>query len=193
MQTTNETKITPFDTECMLMAERVLGKSGHCECKDNGYIFRVDADGADQKLRKATEQALRGRLGERLQSLVWNETEDNTQMVVSVDYKQGSENDNRESNTEFAQEQDTSVGNVYCAKLREIKALSVTDENAEKLITFTGGGRIERNSAGQIVCYYYIDENGIMQHARHHDYIVHFNGLTYTMSESEFLCYYETK
>lgn len=166
-------KLTPFDAELALMVESLTGKP--CELKNGGncYFFTVNyIDHADDPdYLAAVCQAIEGRTGERLLEI--RDEADQHQFIVHVKF----------SDVQYpgvirlsrGHVQEPTFGYTYCRKLKEIQAVQVTRQNAERLLHFVGNGEmeIEKRPDGKATFHFRNAGGSVYAHAPEFSYIVY--------------------
>lgn len=169
----NESRLTPFDAETILMIKSVTGHEPEITEKAELFEIKMYVDDKDEYIVKAAIDAVIGRYGMRVRAVKHIREQIFLRgAIFFVEYEKGAENLPNELRTNLGSP-DKTAGNIYCRRLLEIRALLVKRDNLDKLLKFTGGGtmRIPRTPGGLAV-YSFPTENGVMLDVPEENFIV---------------------
>ena len=166
-------QLTPFDSELALMVESLTGKP--CELKNGGdcYFFTVNyIDHADDPdYLAAVCRAIEGRTGDRLLKI--EDDPDQHKFMVYVKFSEVSYPDVMRLPQD--RKPSLALGQAYCHKRAEIRAVQVTRGNAELLLHFVGNGEmeIEKRPDGKATFHFRNAGGSVYAHAPEFSYIVY--------------------
>lgn len=162
-------KLTPFDTETIVMVQSVIGKDVKIAQSNSSFSIVADTSELSHYIQRAVIDAVRGRCGDKLIRY-----DEGKVLTFEISYTPGSENMPDEIR-DYNQVPRYDIGDMYVSKIDEdykIRAMEVTKENAQRLIEFLGGGFCEILPNGDC-SFTYITDNGILATANEGDYIVY--------------------
>ena len=159
----NESKLTPFDMETVLMVKSVTGHEPEITEKAELFEMRMYVDDRNEYIVKAAIDAVIGRYGMRVRAVEHIREEIFLRgATFFIEYEKGAENLPNELCTNLGMPDET-AGDIYCRRLLEVRALPVTRDNIERLIDFTGGGTMQiPRTPGGLAVYTFPTENGVM-------------------------------
>lgn len=135
-------KITPYDSELLLMIESLTGYKPIIELQEGYYTIEVRGiDALSDEVRNAIADAIAGRLGDRMISVYEGKGslfytvrygEDCGELICSEQFGPG----------------DISDSNVFYIPETALRGLMVLSSNFERLVRFVGNGQWERKPDG---------------------------------------------
>lgn len=188
------TKLTPFDSELIVMVRNLTGKEPGVVEKENVYMLTVDVAGKSDDEKKAIDDAICGRIYPRLRRAGYTQYEAGKieyDIMYNAEYMQLPIEDRAEMETPGFVE----VGKRYCRKLKEVFAIQFTRENKADVVEFCGNGIVEiprnPNALGKFT---FANANGVFQQANESDVICTVDGNVFeVMRYSDFVAMYEPK
>lgn len=188
------TKLTPFDSELIVMVRNLTGKEPGVVEKENVYTLTVDVAGKSDDEKKAIDDAICGRIYPRLRRAGYTQYEAGKieyDIMYNAEYMQLPIEDRAEMETPGFVE----VGKRYCRKLKEVFAIQFTRENKADVVEFCGNGIVEiprnPNALGKFT---FANANGVFQQANESDVICTVDGNVFeVMRYSDFVAMYEPK
>lgn len=188
------TKLTPFDSELIVMVRNLIGKEPGVVEKENVYTLTVDMAGKSDDEKKAIDDAICGRIYPRLNRA--NYTRFNAAIIeYDIMYNAEFERLPDELRAEMETPGFVEVGKRYCRKLKEVFAIQFTRENKADVVEFCGNGIVEiprnPNALGKFT---FANANGVFQQANESDVICTVDGNVFeVMRYSDFVAMYEPK
>lgn len=188
------TKLTPFDSELIVMVRNLTGKEPGVVEKENVYTLTVDMAGKSDEEKKAIDDAICGRIYPRLNRA--NYTRFNAAIIeYDIMYNAEFERLPVELRAEIETPGFVEVGKRYCRKLKEVFAIQFTRENKADVVEFCGNGIVEiprtPNALGKFT---FANANGVFQQANESDVICTVDGNVFeVMRYSDFVAMYEPK
>lgn len=188
------TKLTPFDSELIVMVRNLTGKEPGVVEKENVYTLTVDMAGKSDDEKKAIDDAICGRIYPRLNRA--NYTRFNAAIIeYDIMYNAEFERLPAELRAEMEKPGFVEVGKRYCRKLKEVFAIQFTRENKADVVEFCGNGIVEiprnPNALGKFT---FANANGVFQQANESDVICTVDGNVFeVMRYSDFVAMYEPK
>lgn len=188
------TKLTPFDSELIVMVRNLTGKEPDVEEKENVYTLTVDMACKSDDEKKAIDDAICGRIYPRLKRA--NYTRFNAAIIeYDIMYNAEFERLPAELRAEMEMPGFVEVGKRYCRKLKEVFAIQFTRENKADVVEFCGNGIVEiprnPNALGKFT---FANANGVFQQANESDVICTVDGNVFeVMRYSDFVAMYEPK
>lgn len=158
-----ESRLTPFDAETILMIKSVTGHEPEITEKAESFEMKMYVDDKDEYIVKAAIDAVIGRYGKRVRAVEHiGEQIFLRGATFLVEYEKGAENMPNEIRADL-KEPNENAGYLYCRRLLEVRAVPVSRDNIERLIDFTGGGTMKiPRKLGGIGLYSFITENGVI-------------------------------
>jgi NTP pyrophosphatase (non-canonical NTP hydrolase) len=158
-----ESRLTPFDAETILMIKSVTGHEPEITEKAEFFEMKMYVDDKDEYIVKAAIDAVAGRYGMRVRAVEHIREQIFLRgATFLVEYEKGAENMPNEIRADLKEPNDN-AGYLYCRRLLEVRAVPVSRDNIERLIDFTGGGTMEiPRKPGEIGLYSFITENGVI-------------------------------
>lgn len=188
------TKLTPFDSELIVMVRNLTGKEPGVVEKENVYTLTVDVAGKSDDEKKAIDDAICGRIYPRLRRAGYTQYEAGKieyDIMYNAEYMQLPIEDRAEMEKPGFVE----IGKRYCRKLKEVFAIQFTRENKADVVKFCGNGIVEipRNPNG-LGKFTFANANGVFQQANESDVICTVDGNVFeVMRYSDFVAMYEPK
>lgn len=188
------TKLTPFDSELIVMVRNLTGKEPGVVEKENVYTLTVDMAGKSDDDKKAIDDAICGRIYPRLKRAGYTQYE-----AGNIEYDIMYNAEFEQLPVEFRAEMETpgfvEVGKRYCRKLKEVFAIQFTRENKADVVEFCGNGIVEiprtPNGLGKFT---FANANGVFQQANESDVICTVDGNVFEVIRySDFVALYEPK
>lgn len=187
------TKLTPFDSELIVMVRNLTGKEPGVVEKENVYTLTVDMAGkSDDEKRRLTTRY--GRIYPRLNRACYTRFKAG---IIDYDIMYNAEFEQLpvELRAEMEMSGFVEVGKRYCRKLKEVFAIQFTRENKADVVCFCGNGIIETprtpNGLGKFT---FANANGVFQQANESDIICTVDGNVFeVMRYSDFVAMYEPK
>lgn len=189
------TKLTPFDSELIVLVRNLTGREPGIVEKENVYTMTVDMAGKSDDEKMAIDDAINGRIYPRLKRADY--THYNKGEIIEYDIMYHAEFE--QMPTEIRSEVETpgfvEVGKRYCRKLKEVFAIQFTRENEADVTEFCGNGIVEiprtQNGLGKFT---FANANGVFQQANESDVICTVDGNVFeVMRHSDFVAMYEPK
>lgn len=181
-------KLTPYDSELILMIESITEIKP--EVRYSFRLFQISApygDMSEQK-KKLLREAVEGRCGKRLADV--QDLQSEKVITFTIDYSKEKfpllVGDCR--HVTYPSED---IGNTYCHRLQEVKALKVERYNAKKLEIFVGGGEMQIPEEGEAVFSFL--NNGVFVDVPEHWYIIYDNEQFFVESAENFEREWELK
>lgn len=149
-----ENKFTPYDSELFLMIESLTGKKPEIIINKAGYLMTVHlAEEMSDKQKDAIADAIRGRLGERLDWLNWPD-ENTGNFLVKYGEPVGAISDSA-----VFQEGDISDSSIFYIPETALRGLLVLEPNFERLVQFVGNGQWEKTPDGNGI-FHFLNASG---------------------------------
>lgn len=165
-----KSKLTPFDSETILMILSIAGNMPEVLELDYSFFIKVSTDNINALTVKAIKDAVSGRMGKRIIRI----DEFQNKIEFQIDYSAENEILPGEISSMLA-EPNENVGYIYCQKLLEVRCLPVRREIVHRLIEFTGGGTMTiPRTPGDIAIYSFPTENGVMMDVPENWYIIRY-------------------
>lgn len=188
------TKLTPFDSELIVMVRNLTGKDPDIMENEDNYTMTVDVSGKSNDEKKAIDDAICGRISPRLRRAGYTQYEAGKieyDIMYNAEYMQLPIEDRMEMEKPGFIE----VGKRYCRKLKEVFAIQFTRENKADVVDFCGNGIVEiprtPNGLGKFT---FANANGVFQQANESDVICTVDGNVFeVMRYSDFIATYEPK
>ena len=133
----SKTKLSPFDYDMCIMIENIAKDNVRVETDDNKIRLILSVCEMEPQKIEAIKQAVKGRLGERLDWI--DEQHNNLIISFEVDPEYLNATDEYRFDLETPKE---IAGTRYCRKLKEVNAVFFEERNIDKVIAFTGGGTL---------------------------------------------------
>lgn len=133
----SKTKLSPFDYDMCVMIENIAKDNVRVETDDNKIRLILSVCEMEPQKVEAIKQAVKGRLGERLDWI--DEQHNNLIISFEVDPEYLNAPDEYRFDLETPKE---IAGTRYCRKLKEVNAVFFEERNIDKVIAFTGGGTL---------------------------------------------------
>lgn len=188
------TKLTPFDSELIVMVRNLTGKEPGVVEKENVYTLTVDMAGKYDDEKKAIDDAINGRIYPRLKRVDYTHYKGD---IIEYDIMYNAEFEQLpvELRGEIEAPGYVEVGKRYCRKLKEVFAIQFTRENKDDVVKFSGNGIVEiprtPNTLGKFT---FANANGVFQQANESDVICTVDGNVFeVMRYSDFVAMYEPK
>lgn len=188
------TKLTPFDSELIVMVRNLTGKEPGVVEKENVYTLTVDMAGKSDDEKKAIDDAINGRIYPRLTRANYTHYKGD---IIEYDIMYNAEFEQLpvELRAEMEKPGFIEVGKRYCRKLKEVFAIQFTRENKADVVEFCGNGIVEiprtPNGLGKFT---FANANGVFQQANESDVICTVDGNVFeVMRYSDFVAIYEPK
>lgn len=188
------TKLTPFDSELIVMIRNLTGKEPGVVEKENVYTLTVDMAGKSDDDKKAIDDAICGRIHPRLTRANYTHYKGD---IIEYDIMYNAEFEQLpvELRAEIETPGFVEVGKRYCRKLKEVFAIQFTRENKADVVEFCGNGIVEiprkLNGLGKFT---FANANGVFQQANESDVICTVDGNVFeVMRYSDFVAMYEPK
>lgn len=187
-------KLTPFDSELIVMVRNLTGKEPGVVEKENVYTLTVEIAGKSDDEKKAIDDAINGRIYPRLKRADYTHYKGD---IIEYDIMYNAEFE--QLPVELRAEMETpgfvEVGKRYCRKLKEVFAIQFTRENKADVVEFCGNGIVEiprtPNALGKFT---FANANGVFQQANESDVICTVDGNVFeVMRYSDFVAMYEPK
>lgn len=188
------TKLTPFDSELIVMVRNLTGKEPGVVEKENVYTLTVDMAGKSDDEKKAIDDAICGRISPRLRRAGYTQYEAGKieyDIMYNAEYMQLPIEDRMEMEKPGFIE----VGKRYCRKLKEVFAIQFTRENKADVVKFCGNGIVEipRTPHG-LAKFTFATLNGVFVEAEENDIICFEDGKDFrVMRYPDFIAMYEPK
>ena len=188
------TKLTPFDSELIVMVRNLTGKEPGVVEKENVYTLTVDVAGKSDDEKRAIDDAVCGRIYPRLKRAGYTRYDAG---IIEYDIMYNAEFEQLPA--ELRAEMETpgfvEVGKRYCRKLKEVFAIKFTRENKADVLEFCGNGIVEiprtPNGLGKFT---FANANGVFQQVNESDVICTVDGNVFeVMRYSDFVAMYEPK
>lgn len=178
-------KLTPWDSELLLMVESLTGK--HCVARrgDGDFFFEVDYScNRDPDFICAIIDAITGRLGKRLVSM--KDDPDRDKLFVFVRYSE--ENLPEMVEKRSISEPNPEVGNLFIKRFGSgrIRAINVTRANLGRLITFVGNGSFTIYPDNSKV-FEFLNAGSVFKKAPEYSYVVHVRDDLFEVVEEEII------
>ena len=188
------TKLTPFDSELIVMVRNLIGKEPGVVEKENVYTLTVDMAGKSDDEKKAIDNAICGRIHPRLKRADYTHYKGD---IIEYDIMYNAEFE--QLPVELRAEMETpgfaEVGKRYCRKLKEVFAIQFTRANEADVVKFCGNGIVEipRTPHG-LAKFTFTTLNGVFVEAEENDIICFEDGKDFrVMRYRDFIAMYEPK
>lgn len=165
----SKTRLSPFDYDMCVMIENIAKDQLRIETDDNKIRLILSVCEMEENKKTAIKQAVKGRLGERLD---WID-EQHSNLIFS--FSADPEYLNAPDQYRFDLEEPKDIpGTTYCRKLKEVKAVLFDLRNVDEIIAFTGGGTLTTPSKMNEApaTYEFPTENGTLLKVFEGEYIV---------------------
>lgn len=188
------TKLTPFDSELIVMIRNLTGNEPEIVEKEEVYTMTVNASGKSDSEKKAIDNAINGRIYPRLRRAGYTRYDAG---IIEYDIMYNAEFE--QLPVELRAEMETpgfvEVGKRYCRKLKEVFAIQFTRENKADVVKFCGNGIVEipRTPHG-LAKFTFTTLNGVFVEAEENDIICFEDGKDFrVMRYPDFIAMYEPK
>ena len=154
--------LTPFDAETLVMMESVSGHTTKVDKGRTGFLVYMSIAGLDSAQKKAVAEAVEGRWGRRLVTLMMFDE----RLSCKVRYAMDSDKMPREIRGDYTSQSDADAPR-YVSVVKYVRAIRVERDNLDALMRFTGGGTmtIPREPYG-VAHYEFPDDKGIIHMAK---------------------------
>lgn len=129
------TKLTPFDSELIVMVRNLTGKEPEIVEKEEAYTMTVNASGKSDDEKKAIDDAVCGRIYPRLKRAGYT-LYDAGIIEYDIMYNADFEKMPVELRADFEQPGFVDIGKRYCRTLKEVFAIQFTKENYADVVAF---------------------------------------------------------
>lgn len=188
------TKLTPFDSELIVMVRNLTGKEPGVVEKENVYTLTVDMAGKSDDEKKAIDDAICGRIHPRLKRADYTHYKGD---IIEYDIMYNAEFEQLpvELRAEIETPGFVEVGKRYCRKLKEVFAIQFTRENKADVVAFCGNGIVEIPRTPNVLGKFtFANANGVFQQANESDVICTVDGNVFEVVRySDFVAMYEPK
>lgn len=188
------TKLTPFDSELIIMVRNLTGKEPGVVEKENVYTLTVDMAGKSDDEKKAIDDAISGRIYPRLKRADYTHYKGD---IIEYDIMYNAEFEQLpvELRAEIETPGFVEVGKRYCRKLKEVFAIQFTRENKADVVAFCGNGIVEIPRTPNVLGKFtFANANGVFQQANESDVICTVDGNVFEVVRySHFVAMYEPK
>lgn len=179
-------KLARWDTDLLHMVGNLTGKPVEPKNGGDNYFFEVEYAGHEPDEVSAWADAIRGRAGTRLAELY--DRPDDGRLFIRVSFADFPEDAPRH---EQVREPNPDAGDVWCPRLREVRAVRVLRENEEQLRDFVGGGSF-LGQAGRAV-FEFLNIDGSTQYVVEGNYLVWLDGRFEQIDAEGMEAYWEPK
>lgn len=190
-----ESRLTPFDAETILMIKSVTGHEPEITEKAELFEMKMYVDDKDEYIVQAAIDAVIGRYGMRVRAVEHIREQIFLRgATFLVEYEKGAENMPNEIRADL-KEPNGNAGYLYCRGLLEVRAVPVSRENWERLNEFTGGGTMTiPRKPGGVAIYSFPNERGVLFDVPENWVVVRFPGGTFgKMDYKTFIANFEEK
>lgn len=190
-----ESRLTPFDAETILMIKSVTGHEPEITEKAELFEMKMFVDDKDEYIVKAAIDAVIGRYGMRVRAVEHIREQIFLRgATFLVEYEKGAENMPNEIRADL-KEPNENAGYLYFRRLLEVRAVPVSRENWERLNEFTGGGTMTiPRKPGGVAIYSFPNEHGVLFDVPENWVVVRFPGGTFgKMDYKTFIANFEEK
>lgn len=153
-------KLTSSDSALLLMVANLT--ESECQAKNGGdsYFFEASYAGhEDPAWVIMLWDAIVGRSGERLKEI--RDDADKKCLFVRIAF--AAKDEDAGMYPYRIGEPDLDAGDLWCPKLREVRAVKVAKENLKKLMKFCGSGQFAQTRGGQNIFEYYNRQGRLQQ------------------------------
>lgn len=188
------TKLTPFDSELIVMVRNLTGKEPEIVEKEEAYTMTINASGKSDDEKKAIDDAVCGRIYPRLQRAGYTRYDAGI-IEYDIMYNADFEKIPVELRADFEKHGFVDIGKRYCRTLKEVFAIQFTKENYADVVAFCGNGIIEHPRTPNGACIFtFANANGVFQQVNESDVICTVDGNRFEiMRHSDFVAMYEPK
>ena len=188
------TKLTPFDSELIVMVRNLTGKDPDIKENEDNYTMTVDVSGKSNDEKKAIDDAICGRIYPRLILAGYTQYEAG-KIEYGIMYNADFENIPAEYRGDMETPGYMNVGKRFCRQIKEVFAILVDRQYVKELVEFCGNGIVEipRTPHGALK-FTFANANGIFQTAYEMQFICTTDGKNFEiLGNSEFARMYEPK
>lgn len=188
------TKLTPFDSELIVMIRNLTGKEPEVIENENDYTIAIEIAGKSENEKKAIDDAINGRIFPRLKRAIYTQFGAG-KIRYDIMYNQEYERLPVEYRMDIEQPGFIEVGKTYCHRLRDVFAVHFTRETAADVVEFCGNGIVEvPRIPNAIAKFTFSNPNGVFQTAIENDVIYTEKGDEFKiMPHGEFIKEFEPK
>lgn len=188
------TRLTPFDDELCVMVRSLTGKDPEIVETESYYTLKLDVSGKAKAEKKAIDDAICGRVGNRLVRATYTQF-DAGKIEYGIMYNADYENIPVEHRASFEKPRFAEIGKRYCRTMKEVYGIFFDRQTADDVVAFCGNGIVEipRNifSPAKIT---FANSKGIFQSAIEGAFICTTDGNHYEiLTHDQFVAMYEPK
>lgn len=145
-------KITPYDSELLLMIESLTGYKPFVELQEGYYTIDVRVGALSDEIRNAVADAIDGRIGKRLKSVEFK----TDRIVYEIEY---GEDCGALTESGIMVDGEISDSNVFYIPETALRGLMVLPSNFDRLVRFVGNGSWEDRPDGNNV-FHFLNASG---------------------------------